>query len=104
MFEQRVQVLFLERKFGYLGRPIPYSILIYDFETSCSAELIDYNVTRWFTFRQAMECAGKKFLGEHDFRNFCKMDAANVHNYRRNITSFEISPCKMRWFNFHQQV
>ncbi|KAJ9146055.1 hypothetical protein P3X46_028370 [Hevea brasiliensis] len=45
----------------------------------------------------AMESAGKKFIGEHDFRNFCKMDAVNVHNYRRHITSFEISPCKMRF-------
>ncbi|XP_019073406.1 uncharacterized protein LOC100244254 isoform X3 [Vitis vinifera] len=40
----------------------------------------------------AMESAGKKFVGEHDFRNFCKMDAVNVHNYRRHIISFEIAP------------
>ncbi|EXB37798.1 tRNA pseudouridine(38/39) synthase [Morus notabilis] len=39
-----------------------------------------------------MESAGKKFIGEHDFRNFCKMDALNVHNYRRCVSSFEISP------------
>ncbi|KAK9902336.1 hypothetical protein M0R45_001725 [Rubus argutus] len=38
----------------------------------------------------AMESAGKKFVGEHDFRNFCKMDALNVHNYMRKITSFAI--------------
>ncbi|CAA0841987.1 Pseudouridine synthase family protein [Striga hermonthica] len=44
-----------------------------------------------------MEIAGKKFTGEHDFRNFCKMDAANVHNYRRHITSFEIFPCSERF-------
>ncbi|CAK9313472.1 unnamed protein product [Citrullus colocynthis] len=44
----------------------------------------------------AMERAGKKFVGEHDFRNFCKMDAANVHNYRRCIMSFDISPCDVR--------
>ncbi|KAE9618336.1 putative pseudouridylate synthase, Isomerase [Lupinus albus] len=44
----------------------------------------------------AMESAGNKFLGEHDFRNLCKMDAANVHNYRRRITSFEISPTDVR--------
>lgn len=43
-----------------------------------------------------MENAGKKFVGEHDFRNFCKMDAANVHNYRRHITEFEIFPCNER--------
>ncbi|GAB4845206.1 hypothetical protein Ancab_038617 [Ancistrocladus abbreviatus] len=45
----------------------------------------------------AMETAGKKFLGEHDFRNFCKMDALNVHNYKRCVISFEISPCPERF-------
>ncbi|KNA09061.1 hypothetical protein SOVF_157010 [Spinacia oleracea] len=40
----------------------------------------------------AMQTAAKKFLGEHDFRNFCKMDAVNVHNYKRRITSFDIIP------------
>ncbi|KAG6408507.1 hypothetical protein SASPL_131520 [Salvia splendens] len=45
----------------------------------------------------AMESAGKRFIGEHDFRNFCKMDAANVHNYRRYITSFEIFSCNERF-------
>lgn len=44
-----------------------------------------------------MENAGKKLLGEHDFRNFCKMDATNVHNYKRQITSFEIYPCNERF-------
>lgn len=43
-----------------------------------------------------MESAGKKFVGEHDFRNFCKMDAANVQNYKRHVTSFDISPCYIR--------
>ncbi|GMN60575.1 hypothetical protein TIFTF001_029655 [Ficus carica] len=44
-----------------------------------------------------MESAGKKFIGEHDFRNFCKMDALNVHNYRRCVTSFSISPTDVRF-------
>ncbi|XP_024033017.1 tRNA pseudouridine(38/39) synthase isoform X2 [Morus notabilis] len=44
-----------------------------------------------------MESAGKKFIGEHDFRNFCKMDALNVHNYRRCVSSFEISPTDVRF-------
>lgn len=61
--------------------------LLYDLE-----ELKFMNI-----FEQAMETAGKKFIGEHDFRNFCKMDAANVHNYKRNITSFEIFPCDERF-------
>eukprot|EP01018_Ginkgo_biloba_P009141 Gb_19670 [translate_table: standard] len=44
-----------------------------------------------------MEIACQKFLGDHDFRNFCKMDALNVHNYRRRITTFEIASCCERW-------
>lgn len=43
-----------------------------------------------------MQKAAKKFVGEHDFRNFCKMDAANVNNYTRKITTFEISSCGKR--------
>ncbi|BBH09006.1 Pseudouridine synthase family protein [Prunus dulcis] len=50
-----------------------------------------------FNASQAMESAGRKFVGEHDFRNFCKMDALNVHNYRRKVTSFAISPCDVRF-------
>ncbi|CAM0873442.1 unnamed protein product [Alopecurus aequalis] len=38
-----------------------------------------------------MQKAASKFIGEHDFRNFCKMDAANVSNYKRSITDFDIS-------------
>ncbi|KAK3423163.1 hypothetical protein EUGRSUZ_F00074 [Eucalyptus grandis] len=45
---------------------------------------------------RAMESAGQKFVGDHDFRNFCKMDAFNVHNYKRHITSFELSSCDKR--------
>jgi tRNA pseudouridine38/39 synthase len=41
---------------------------------------------------QAMKFACKKFEGDHDFSNFCKMDAASVHNYRRTISNFDILP------------
>ncbi|KAK3147086.1 hypothetical protein QOZ80_3BG0277890 [Eleusine coracana subsp. coracana] len=43
-----------------------------------------------------MQKAASKFIGEHDFRNFCKMDAANVSNYRRCITEFNISASNKR--------
>jgi len=43
-----------------------------------------------------MQKAAPKFVGEHDFRNFCKMDAANVSNYRRRIAEFTISACGKR--------
>ncbi|WOL12473.1 tRNA pseudouridine(38/39) synthase isoform X2 [Canna indica] len=45
----------------------------------------------------AMQQAAKKFVGEYDFRNFCKMDAANVNNYRRRITFFDISSLDERY-------
>ncbi|RCV44559.1 hypothetical protein SEVIR_9G388500v4 [Setaria viridis] len=46
-----------------------------------------------------MQKAASKFIGEHDFRNFCKMDAANVSNYKRRITEFTISSCDKRSYN-----
>ncbi|CAJ2629785.1 unnamed protein product [Trifolium pratense] len=46
---------------------------------------------------RAMESAGTKLVGEHDFRNFCKMDAANVHTYVRRITMFEIYATDVRY-------
>ena len=39
-----------------------------------------------------MEEAAKRLLGEHDFRNLCKVDARNgVKNFVRNIQSAEIA-------------
>jgi len=32
------------------------------------------------------------FEGEHDFRNFCRMDALNVHSFTRHIRSCKICP------------
>eukprot|EP00850_Spirogloea_muscicola_P014731 SM000107S14097 [mRNA] locus=s107:365180:370412:- [translate_table: standard] len=40
----------------------------------------------------SMRTAAAYFVGEHDFRNFCKMDALNVHNYRREVLKCEIVP------------
>ena len=61
-----------------------------------ASQITEKYLSLWFMFDQAMESAGRKFVGEHDFRNFCKMDAVNVHNYRRNVTSFEIFPSDVR--------
>ncbi|KFK45120.1 hypothetical protein AALP_AA1G346800 [Arabis alpina] len=61
---------------------------------SCSAREYKYFFWRQNLDLSAMDIAGKKFLGEHDFRNFCKMDAANVHCYTRRVTFFEVSPCQ----------
>ncbi|KAL4272140.1 hypothetical protein GQ457_13G022890 [Hibiscus cannabinus] len=64
---------------------------------SCLSREYKYFFWRGNLNLPAMENAGKKFIGEHDFRNFCKMDAANVHNYRRRVTQFEISSSSMRF-------
>ncbi|KAL3741427.1 hypothetical protein ACJRO7_016982 [Eucalyptus globulus] len=66
---------------------------------------IDFSASReykYFFWRdnldiRAMESAGQKFVGDNDFRNFCKMDAFIVHNYKRHITSFELSSCDKRY-------
>lgn len=40
---------------------------------------------------ELMNTAAKKLEGEHDFRNFCKMDVANgVMHFKRTITSFSV--------------
>jgi tRNA pseudouridine38/39 synthase len=47
---------------------------------------------------QAMRDACRRLVGEHDFRNFCKIDAANVDNFVRVILSFDIQPVAgLRW-------
>jgi len=50
-----------------------------------------------FWMVQAMKVACKKFEGDHNFSNFCKMDAANVHNYMRTVTNFDILPINEMW-------
>lgn len=80
------------RVLGWCPVPIGFSARF-----SCLSREYKYFFWREKLNLLAMESAGKKFVGEHDFRNFCKMDAVNVHNYRRNITSFEIFPSDVRY-------
>ncbi|KAG2489574.1 hypothetical protein HYH03_012022 [Edaphochlamys debaryana] len=40
----------------------------------------------------AMREAAAAFVGEHDFRNFCKPDVAAVRSFRRRILSFTVDP------------
>jgi len=42
--------------------------------------------------KQEMQKAAPKFVGEHDFRNFCKMDAANVVDSLLDITKTPRKP------------
>ncbi|KAL9317712.1 hypothetical protein ACSQ67_014229 [Phaseolus vulgaris] len=88
-----------------LNRVLPHDIRILgwcpapvDFHARFSCLSREYKYFFWKEKLNipAMESAGNKLIGTHDFRNFCKMDAANVHNYRRHITLFEISPTDVR--------
>ena len=44
---------------------------------------------------EAMQQAAAQFVGEHDFRNFCKVDAQHVSNFRRTVLDFRQAshPC-----------
>lgn len=64
---------------------------------SCSGREYRYFFWKENLNISAMENAGTKLVGEHDFRNFCKMDAANVHTYMRRITMFEIYATDVRY-------
>lgn len=37
-----------------------------------------------------MQEAASHFVGEHDFRNFCKVDAEHVKNFVRRILDFRV--------------
>ncbi|CAL5221610.1 g3830 [Coccomyxa viridis] len=41
---------------------------------------------------EAMQEAATHFVGDHDFRNFCKVDAQHVSNFRRTVLDFRITP------------
>ena len=37
-----------------------------------------------------MRQAASHFIGEHDFRNFCKMDLEHVKSFRRTMLDFQV--------------
>lgn len=54
-----------------------------------------FRVYRYFFVKrnldiEAMATAAQKLVGEHDFRNFAKLDVLNVSNFRRNVFSAQI--------------
>ena len=38
----------------------------------------------------AMQQSAAYFVGEHDFRNFCKLDLEHVKSFRRRILAFQV--------------
>lgn len=41
---------------------------------------------------ERMKIAAKDFIGEHDFRNFCKLDVKHVKTFVRSVKSISIDP------------
>jgi len=44
----------------------------------------------------AMRDGAASFVGDHDFRNFCKVDAVNVENFRRVMYGVDVRPVDNR--------
>ncbi|ORY98598.1 pseudouridine synthase [Syncephalastrum racemosum] len=58
---------------------------------NCKSRTYKYFFSQGRLDLDAMRLAGQRMLGEHDFRNFCKLDPSkNITNYKRTILSLEI--------------
>ena len=84
---------------GMLNKELPEDIRILgwcEVSDGFSARFSALNRTyRYFFLRNglniaAMQKAASLLIGDHDFRNMCKMDIANVSNFRRSIYTAEI--------------
>lgn len=64
----------------------------FDARFACRWRLYRYYFVRGRLSLDDMRTAGEHLIGSHDFRNFCRMDAHNVHNYERTVLSFTIEP------------
>eukprot|EP01118_Nematostelium_gracile_P005474 TRINITY_DN1733_c0_g1_i4.p1 TRINITY_DN1733_c0_g1~~TRINITY_DN1733_c0_g1_i4.p1 ORF type:complete len:387 (-),score=71.72 TRINITY_DN1733_c0_g1_i4:184-1344(-) len=68
-------------------RVIAWTPVPLDFDARFSAK---YRTYKYFFLKQDLDLermreASQRLLGEHDFRNFCKLDVVNVDNYRRKM-------------------
>lgn len=73
----------------------------FDARFSCSYRHYRYIFRRYDLDLDAMRTAAKKYEGEHDFRNFCKIDGSKqITNYRRTIMSADIIPLKDDYYMF----
>ena len=63
----------------------------FDARFSCLQRIYKYYFPAANVDISVMNKAAQKFVGEHDFRNFCKMDVASgVVTFRRNLLSFTV--------------
>ncbi|KAI8380891.1 pseudouridine synthase [Radiomyces spectabilis] len=60
---------------------------------NCKSRTYKYFFTKGNLDLDAMRLAANYMMGEHDFRNFCKLDPSkNITNYHRTIVSLDIRP------------
>eukprot|EP00439_Symbiodinium_sp_Y106_P064253 s1891_g10.t1 len=64
----------------------------FDARFSCLFRAYQYYFPHAGEDLQKMREAAAYFVGEHDFRNFCKMDVENITNYRRRVLSVSVRP------------
>lgn len=43
-----------------------------------------------------MRLGARRFVGEHDFRNFCKVDNSKPASFVRSIVAFDVRPLASR--------
>ena len=86
---------------GMLNRVLPDTIralgwceVTDDFSSrfSCAYRKYRYFFVRRDLNVEAMSAAAALLVGEHDFRNICKIDIAKVTNFRREVYSAQILP------------
>ncbi|MCO5555743.1 hypothetical protein L7F22_009288 [Adiantum nelumboides] len=54
---------------------------------------------------EAMRLAAQRFLGEHDFRNFCRVDPSKqMDNFTRRIDGISIDPVSTSWSQTTKEV
>jgi len=69
----------------------PAPRLDYSARFDCNSRTYHYYFPRALVSLNAMQSAGQKMIGEHDFRNFCKMDVNNgVVKFTRRVDSISV--------------
>eukprot|EP00002_Diphylleia_rotans_P017375 TRINITY_DN3372_c0_g1_i2.p1 TRINITY_DN3372_c0_g1~~TRINITY_DN3372_c0_g1_i2.p1 ORF type:complete len:447 (-),score=103.21 TRINITY_DN3372_c0_g1_i2:41-1381(-) len=81
--------------------PVPAN---FDARFSCLYRLYRYYFSKGKLDVSKMVEASKFLVGEHDFRNFCKMDYMNVSNFKRRVLSVQIVECPEKSTNPEDQM
>ncbi|KAJ2790973.1 pseudouridine synthase deg1, partial [Coemansia guatemalensis] len=80
-------------------RILAWSPVSIDFNArfSCTSRFYKYFFSEKGLNIEAMQIAARKFLGTHDFRNFCRLDPAKqITNFERTIKEIGIVPVPSR--------